>query len=191
MYKNDDVTGIPPEEVMAGRKIRRGLPLIRRGKATFNDNVLDARDRKSKTKAKAREDARRGARQCRIKPGDTVVVERQTRGKGESRFDSRKYTVTEERNGMLVLSDESGQILKRHVSQTKRVHHWRSSDSDLCKRSDSGTSDQNSSAHPPQGDNLQPSLGERPNRARRAPEYLRNYVRVVESDPTMYHAELK
>ncbi|XP_055528511.1 uncharacterized protein K02A2.6-like [Wyeomyia smithii] len=112
------VTGIPPEEVMTGRKIRRGLPLIYRGKAAFDDN---ARDHKSKIDAKVREDARRGARQCRIKPEDTVVVERQVRSKGEPRFDPRRYTVTEERNGMLVLSDENGQPGRFPVGDTPKI----------------------------------------------------------------------
>ncbi|XP_065094962.1 uncharacterized protein K02A2.6-like [Ochlerotatus camptorhynchus] len=116
------VTGVPPEEVMTGRKIKRGLPLLCRGKATFDDNLLNAKDMKLKIEAKIREDTKRGARRCRIKLGDTVVVERQSRSKGESRFDPRKYTVTDERNGMLVLTDENGQILKRHVSQTKQVY---------------------------------------------------------------------
>ncbi|XP_058816193.1 uncharacterized protein LOC131679480 [Topomyia yanbarensis] len=93
---NHSVTGIPPEEVMTGRKIKRGLPLICRGKASFDDNLLNARDLKSKSEAKKREDVKRGARQCRIIPGDTVIVERLPRAKAESRFDPRKYTVTEE-----------------------------------------------------------------------------------------------
>ncbi|XP_053698950.1 uncharacterized protein K02A2.6-like [Sabethes cyaneus] len=119
------ITGIPPEEVMTGRKVKRGLPLLNRSKATFDDNLLNSRDRKSKLEAKKREDAKRGARKCQVKQGDMVVVERQVRAKAESRFNPCKYTVIEERNGMLVLSDENGQILKRHVSQVKRVYEWR------------------------------------------------------------------
>ncbi|XP_055543182.1 uncharacterized protein K02A2.6-like [Wyeomyia smithii] len=172
------VTGIPPEEVMTGRKIRRGLPLIYRGKAAFDDN---ARDHKSKIDAKVREDARRGARQCRIKREDTVVVERQVRSKGEPRFDPRRYTVTEERNGMLVLSDENGQTLKRHVSQTRKVYRWRhSEDDDILPEC---SVDQDFTPQPSLVENPQPSVAECPTRAKRTPEYLKNYIRVVEDEP--------
>ncbi|XP_062538759.1 uncharacterized protein K02A2.6-like [Armigeres subalbatus] len=122
------VTKLPPEEVLTGRRIRRGLPLLCHSKVTIDDELLNARDQYSKLQSKDREDFKRGARLCRVKPGDTVVVERQNRKKAESRFDSRRYTVREEKNGMLVLIDETGQILKRHVSQTKRVQTWRNID---------------------------------------------------------------
>lgn len=173
------VTGVPPEEVMTGRKIRRGLPLIRRGKATFDDNLLNAKDMKSKIEAKQREDAKRGARQCRIKPGDKVVVERQIRAKAESRFDPRKYTVIEERNGTLVLSDEDGQLLKRHVTQTKKVYDWR--DAVKAVPTNHTVSEQEAQSTP-QAENPQSGAIDRPTRVKRIPEYLKNYVSVVEED---------
>lgn len=178
------VTGIPPEEVMMGRKIKRGLPLLSRGKSTFDDDLLNTRDRQSKTLAKQREDLRRGARQCRVKPGDTVIVERQVRAKAESRFDPRKYTVVEEKNGMLVLNDSNGQILKRHVSQTKKVKDWReyngigragdpkavSYESDATQCPDDGAKETNST----------PAVVQRPVREKRAPGYLKNYIHLTE-----------
>ncbi|XP_058456780.1 uncharacterized protein K02A2.6-like [Malaya genurostris] len=118
------VTKIPPEEAMMGRKIKRGLPLLYRGSVSIDEDLLSARDRASKIEGKRREDRRRGARECRVKPGDKVIIERQVRGKAESRFHPRKYTVIQEQNGMLNLTDENGQSLKRHVSQTKKVHEW-------------------------------------------------------------------
>lgn len=160
------VTGVPPEEVMLGRKIKRRLPLLHHAKADHDDNLLDARDREAKLKAKDREDARRGARMCRVKPGDTVIVERQSRAKGETRFDSQRYTVMEEKNGNLVLSDEHGRILKRHVCQTKIVHEWRDRDQ---KHADSNAE------NPPAEETLR-----RPVRERRTPAHLKDYVRKVE-----------
>lgn len=176
------VTGVPPEEVMTGRKIRRGLPLIFPTKATHDDDLINAKDRKSKIEAKQREDAKRGARQCRIKPGDMVIVERQLRAKAESRFDPQKYTVTEERNGMLVLADTNGQILKRHVSQTKKVYDWRHTEEDQPKQPDSGHTDHRDGELQPnfQAEAPVPSVIDRPIRERKTPEYLKNYVRVVE-----------
>lgn len=119
------ITGVPPEEVMMGRKIVRRLPLIHRGKVDHNQTDLDAKDKRAKLAAKVREDIRRGARECRVKPGDTVILERPSRAKGETRFDPRKYTVVEENDGNLVVSNDQGQTGRRHVSQTKKVQVWR------------------------------------------------------------------
>lgn len=159
------VTGIPPEEVMLGRKIKRRLPLLIHQKSEHDESLLDERDRLAKLKAKDREDARRGARACRVKPGDTVIVERQSKGKAVSRFDSQRYTVIEENNGNLVLSNQEGQILKRHVTQTKKVQQWREVDGNASTSNDHNPSEE---------------MG-RPTRDRKAPAYLESYVRRVES----------
>lgn len=179
------VTRIPPEEVMMGRKIKRGLPLLSRGKAKFDDDLLSTRDRESKILAKQREDLRRGARPCRIKPGDTVVVERQTRAKAESRFDPRKYTVIEEKSGMLVLNDTNGQVLKRHVSQTKKVHDWRQPREISKPGEPEGVNNSPDSTQCPVGETTgtdsTPVVTWRPVREKRAPAYLKNYIHVTEN----------
>lgn len=158
------VTGIPPEEVMMGRKIKRRLPLLDYQRADYNNDTLDAKDRKAKLLGKEREDARRGARECRVKPGDTVIVERQNKLKGESRFDHQRYTVLEEVNGSLTLS-RNGQILKRHVTQTKKVGEWRNLDDDEIS---SGTA-----VDEPEKE-VRRSV-----RQKTSPVYLQNYVRTV------------
>lgn len=124
------VTGVPPEEVMLGRKIKRRLPLLHHAKANFDEDTLNRRDEIEKLKAKEREDARRGARACRVCPGDTVIIERSNRTKGDSRFDEQRYTVIQEDNGSLVLQNDEGQTLKRHVTQAKKVGKWRETNAD-------------------------------------------------------------
>ncbi|KXJ68142.1 hypothetical protein RP20_CCG005502 [Aedes albopictus] len=99
------ITRMPPEEVMTGRKIKRGLPLLNYGNAGHDEEFLDERDRTAKLQSKEREDSRRGAKPSRVKPGDTVIIERPSRGKGDSRFDPKRFTVLQENNGSLVLSD--------------------------------------------------------------------------------------
>ncbi|XP_062558173.1 uncharacterized protein K02A2.6-like [Armigeres subalbatus] len=163
------ITKMPPEEVLVGRKIKRGLPLLNYGRTAHDEQLLDDRDREAKLHSKRREDARRGAKESKVKPGDTVIVERQTRAKGESRFSSKRYTVMEERNGHLVLCDEDGQQLKRHVSQTKRVRDWRRTDSSETPRQDS------ESIRPAGEDHR-----ERPQREKRLPSYLSEYALMVE-----------
>lgn len=166
------VTKLPPEEVLSGRKIKRGLPLLHSGKSNHDEHMLDVRDRDAKLKSKESEDVRRGARPCTVKPGDTVVIERQSRAKGESRFGMRRYVVTEERNGSLVLCDSEGHQLRRHVSQTKKVQEWREHKSANTQEAiQQQSSSDNSSAG---------ILSQRAPRKKRTPSYLSEYVRPLE-----------
>lgn len=175
------VTKIPPEEVMMRRKVRRGLPLVRPGHSSFEDDDLDARDRKSKLLAKEREDQKRGARECRVKMGDFVVVERQNRAKGESRFHPCKYCVTEENNGMLVLCDDAGKVLKRHVSQTRKVGEWRSNGSESVEEKEGTTQQEtNCQQRQDQEPNRCTAPIQRPGREKRAPGHLKDFVLAAE-----------
>lgn len=160
------VTKVPPEELMLGRKIKRSLPLLNRAKVQHDDALLNERDRKSKLRGKSQEDSRRSARECRVKPGDMVIVERQIRSKGDSRFGLRKYTVLEENNGSLLLVDEAGVTLRRHVTHTKKVYKW--------------ADDQQESSGEAVDDDQQDMPIERPKRDRKAPSYLDDYVHVVD-----------
>ncbi|XP_062705610.1 uncharacterized protein K02A2.6-like [Aedes albopictus] len=167
------VTQYPPEEIMTGRKIKRCLPLVTFEKTSVNEELFSKRDREAKEAGKKREDQRRGARPCRINPGDTVIVERHTHSKGESRFLPRRYTVVEVKNGNLTLNDEDGNVLKRHVSQTKKVSQWRIEET---------PSDPNSRDSPENSLQLTSALGPRSIRERKAPSYLQEYVRLVDDD---------
>ncbi|XP_062540257.1 uncharacterized protein K02A2.6-like isoform X2 [Armigeres subalbatus] len=163
------VTKFPPEEIMLGRKIRRGLPLVNLEKVDHDENLLNKRDREAKIQAKQREDQRRSARVCRVKPGDVVIVEKQSRSKGEARFGEKRYTVLEEKNGNMLLTDEDGGILKRHVSQTKKVSEW----ADISQKL---------STYNNEPENHRTVAPVRPSRERKAPSYLQGYVRAIEKE---------
>ncbi|XP_062542479.1 uncharacterized protein K02A2.6-like [Armigeres subalbatus] len=163
------ITKMPPEEVLVGRKIKRGLPLLDYGRIFHDEQLLDVRDREAKLLSKRREDTRRGAKENKVKPGHTVIVERQSRTKGDSRFSSKRYTVTEERNGHLVLCDAEGQLLRRHVSQTKKVGDWRGEKSVEAPRRDSDSINPAGESH-----------HDRPQREKRLPSYLSEYALTVE-----------
>ncbi|XP_058817752.1 uncharacterized protein K02A2.6-like [Topomyia yanbarensis] len=102
------VTKVAPEVLMNGRKIHRGLPLLMRGKVNVQDELIDQRDQEAKLEGKKREDTRRGAKECHVLPGHRVIVARHSRAKGDSRFDPKKFTVMEQSNGNLLLSDDDG-----------------------------------------------------------------------------------
>lgn len=189
------ITKIPPEEVLTGRKIRRGLPLLNYDRSGHEEKLLDERDREAKLLSKKREDIRRGAKPNKVKPGDTVIVERPSRGKGDSRFGAKRFTVMQERNGSLILCDSDGQQLKRHVSQTKKVQQWRnSSSSNAAKESSVPVSSANdasreqtlsSKASKKSSVSVSPASDisrERPERKKRPPSYLTEYTRTLEGN---------
>lgn len=165
------ITRMPPEEVMTGRKIKRGLPLLNYGNAGHDEEFLDERDRTAKLQSKEREDSRRGAKPSRVKPGDTVIIERPSRGKGDSRFDPKRFTVLQENNGSLVLSDPGGQRLRRHISQAKKVQQWRDPASEVA-----------SEEVPADPANDTANANERPSRMKRPPQYLADYTRAIDAN---------
>ncbi|XP_062557038.1 uncharacterized protein K02A2.6-like [Armigeres subalbatus] len=178
------VTRIPPEEVMSARKIKRGLPLLERGKVSFDEKLFESNDRQSKLLGKTREDARRGAKSCRIKPGDTIIIERHNRAKGETRFHPKRYIVQEERNGSLIVSDENGQVLKRHVSQTRKVHPWRTG---CVAQNDTGMETPVTKIKVDKTASSDSSVSKNPtrdSRKRKTPNYLNDYVRSLHEDYT-------
>ncbi|XP_055633497.1 uncharacterized protein LOC129773863 [Toxorhynchites rutilus septentrionalis] len=151
------ITRIPPEEIMCGRRIRRGLPLINRGKVDIDERLLDSRDAEATIFQGS--SGLPSAKPCEIHPGDEVILERRTKAKGDTRFDKKRYTVIQEDNGNLILSDADGCQVRHHVTQAKKVHFWRDSNS---KR--------------PQ----EVAAAHRPSRDRRAPGHLTEYVHQTE-----------
>ncbi|XP_062704531.1 uncharacterized protein K02A2.6-like [Aedes albopictus] len=166
------VTGLPPEEIMMGRKIKRRLPLLHHETVKYDEDLFERRDKEQKMKAKIREDTRRGARACRLNPGDTVIIERLNRAKGDSRFDTQKYTIIKNDNGSLTLQNDHGQIVKRHVTQTRKVGPWRTSNDN------SNDAPQLSSSTK---QNPESSISERPRRTRTMPSYMKDYVQAIEN----------
>lgn len=164
------VTKLPPEEVMSGRKIKRRLPLLNFEKVAIDDELLNKRDREAKMAGKTREDKRRSARQSRVKPGDSVIIERHTRGKGEARFSSKQYTVIEENNGSLTLNDEDGHVVKRHITQTKKVSEWRKPEAPKAVD------------NPQEHQSIQLRTSPRNIRVRKRPAYLQDFVQSVDRE---------
>lgn len=95
---------------------------------------------KRKKKSKKWQDAKRGAHHRFVKLGDTVILVRQPRDKAESRFGSHKYTVTEELNGVLSVTDENGQIIKNTSYDWRRFKEVNKPEHSEDNRSNSETS---------------------------------------------------
>lgn len=115
------VTQIPPEELMFNRKLRRGLPLASGASIVHDDVKIRERDDSEKHLAKTREDKKRGAKNTKLVVGDTAVIARTNRAKGESRFDPTLWKVVAKHRGDLDLETTDGRTTKRNVTMVKKI----------------------------------------------------------------------
>lgn len=153
------VTGEVPQEVMLGRRVRWNLPLMRPTTVDINTEEMDRRDWEEKTKAGVRENKKRRARDPQINPGDTVVLKRAARRKGQTNYDPTELEVIERRNGDLTMRDPEGSIVRRDITFAKKM--------------------KSNAQQEPERDEERDT---RPTRDRRAPAYLGDYVNNVEKD---------
>lgn len=110
-----------PTEVMFGRRLRRGLPMNRSPRATVNDRDIRERDWSAKLKKKVTEDKRRGARSPSIGVGDTVVLERAAKRKGETPYDPTELKVKARMHGNLTLEGADGTVVRRDVTKARKI----------------------------------------------------------------------
>jgi RNase H-like domain found in reverse transcriptase/Reverse transcriptase (RNA-dependent DNA polymerase)/Integrase zinc binding domain len=115
------VTGEVPSQVMMGRHLRRGLPSMLPVHVRVDTEAMRERDSEEKAKKKEYEDARRHAKRPRIEVGDKVVLEREDKRKGESRFDEEELTVQETRRGDLTLVPACGKPIRRDITKVRRL----------------------------------------------------------------------
>lgn len=115
------VTQRIPEELMWGRKIRRDLPLLGLARTEVDMEQLSNQDFGSKERARIREDRKRGAKRPSIAPGDTVVVLRTNRVKGDPKFGPETYKVMSQDRGDFLLASEDGKLKTRNVTHLKKV----------------------------------------------------------------------
>lgn len=73
-----------------------------------------------RTRTKELEDKKRGAKPSDIQVGDIVLVEDDTRIKGQARFRKLKYQVMGEHNGDLRLKCENGSVLMRNLIKVRK-----------------------------------------------------------------------
>lgn len=172
-------TGAVPEELMFGRKTRRGLPLLAPASVVRDDEMVRGKDWVEKMKSKAREDTKRGAKRTKIDVGDRVVLLRTTRAKGDTRFDPMPFTVIRKNRGEMEVRADDGRTFRRNVTFAKKL--W-----------DRGETE---GEEPPAREDEQPAEGERtpsnvepeqarPKRAVGRPGHLKDFVMPVELEAT-------
>lgn len=174
-----EATGMAPEELLFGRKICRYLPLPEEEKSQTDERIRE-KDWAAKMKAKIRDDAKRGAREPAIEIGDDVYILRQSKSKGETRFDSTVFKVIGITNGTLTLRSPIGNILKRTMTFVKKiVGRDQPMDEVSVPISSDAVSPEAGQPSEVQADHNEPR---RSTRVKKAPTYFESYVRQLESD---------
>lgn len=164
-------TNAIPNDVMFGRRLRRSLPLTQPALIQVDDEEIREYDWYQKIKAKEREDGKRRAREPSITTGDTVVLRRATKRKGETNYDPTELEVVEQRRGDLTMKAPDGRIVRRNITHAKKVF----------KQPEAG-------GVKPDEDEQESQAGTgnegRPARTRTAPAHLSDYVRSVSAEIT-------
>lgn len=88
---------------------------------SFNNKDLQTKDAYEKAIAKQREDGKRRATSTAIEVGDSVVVLKTTRAKGDPKFGPAIFKVVAKHHGDLELIGDEGQTLKRNVTHVKKL----------------------------------------------------------------------
>lgn len=114
-------TGVAPEVLMFGRKIRRNLPLISTKPPASSEAEIRQRDWEQKLRMKTVVDQKRSARYSKIQVGDKVFVSRPNKQKGQTNFDPTEFTVLTKQHGTLELLSPLGNVISRTITFVKKV----------------------------------------------------------------------
>lgn len=169
------VTAISPEELMYNRKIRRALPLVGETTVTHESLNIKTRDSREKILAKNREDKKRGAKDTKLNVGDTAVIMRNIRSKGESRFDPTPWKIIDKKRGDLELEAADGRRTKRNVTMVKKI---------VSPTDDPSAPTRELEATSPLNCNKQSNQQElrRSTRSRKTPPHLDMYIRLLRGE---------
>lgn len=175
------VTGVAPEELLHGRKIRRSLPLLDGAEVEFEVEKVREKDFFEKNQSKEREDRKRQAKKTALKVGDAVVIKKvQAPKKGDVWFKEGPWKIIEDLgHGDFKLRDEAGVEARRNVVHLKKVTWNVSRALQAVEPSAPNTIEPEESATELPEEQA-PSVQIRASgRVRAAPEHLKDYVRQL------------
>lgn len=125
MYRStpQDTTGKSPFELMFNRKMKDKIPLLLQPQEGDLDQEVRAKDKAAKERMKATADKKRGAKESNITEGDKVLLRNLPGNKLTTNFGPEVYTVIKasENGDYVIKSDESGVERRRNITALKRV----------------------------------------------------------------------
>lgn len=168
-------TGVPPAELLFGRKLRTKLPELRQ--LETNDEELRDRDWSRKVKASVYADSRRGAETSTLEPGDQVLLKVDKQNKLSTNFSGVPYEVIQKKGNSVVVESPERVRYKRNITQVRKFIP-QIIDHDKGGTDSEAVSETASEGHTP----IEENLGEevvpqtsRPQRERKPPRYLEDY----------------
>ena len=160
-------TGISPAEMLYSRKIRTDIPSMKKS-VRFQDTVAKAEQRDERMKSYMKELADRSRRDVDIKIDDKVLVKQRQTSKEQPYFRQEPYRVTKMNGTMITAANTKlNQEVTRNISHFKKVP-------ENCE--DDETSHEETA--PKETTEEQSETPRRSERARKPPEYLKDYVSV-------------
>ena len=139
---------------------------------------LGLRDKSEKETAKSREDKKRKARGSRIEAGDTVVLKREVRLKGESKYSPERFEVIKNLNGSLIMRASDGRTVQRYITFAKRCEGNQDTSSGEDEDEEADTEDEAGGVQPQdQDENNERRMGS--TRLRKAPAHLKDFIFAV------------
>ena len=173
-------TGLSPCELLNGRKLRTRLSTIDETAREQCPKTIKERDTEQKVKMKAHADKVLHTKPSDIAVGDCVLVKQKKKNAFSTPFNPKPYTVTW-RNGNSVVAERGERTIRRNVSFFKKVMvnngEHQAYNNGESQSDDELDNDEDVAAHDqagPQAEQDPPQA--RPQRDRRMPQYLNDYL---------------
>ena len=115
-------TGISPEELLYGKKIRTKMPEFEstnEEEERVGTTDQQARDQDAERKQRGAKNANKRAADSDVSEGDKVLLMKQRQNKLSATYDPEPYSVVSKR-GDLVIIERGKNLLKRNVGHVKR-----------------------------------------------------------------------
>lgn len=124
-------TGVSPAELMFRRKLRTKLPQVENLQENVFDEEMRDKDVYSKYRNKLYVDEKRGAVDCDLEPGDSVLLKKAVKDKMDTPYHAEPYTLVQKTGNSCVVESPEGVTLKRNSEFVKKYQEPGTSESDL------------------------------------------------------------
>ncbi|XP_061176109.1 uncharacterized protein K02A2.6-like [Saccostrea echinata] len=125
-----NTTGVPPAELMFRRKLRTKLLQVENLQENVYDEGVRDKDVYSKYKNKLYIDKKRGAVDCDLEPGDSVLMKKAVKDKMDTPYHAEPYKLVQKTGNSCVVKSSEGVLVKRN-SEFVRKYQEPESASDI------------------------------------------------------------
>lgn len=124
-------TGVSPAELMFRRKLRTKLLQVENLQENVFDEEMRDKDVYSKYRNKLYVDEKRGAVDCDLEPGDSVLLKKAVKDKMDTPYHAEPYTLVQKTGNSCVVESPEGVSLKRNSEFVKKYQEPETAESDV------------------------------------------------------------